>query len=121
MFVTAGLLSSFVGAASVAPNPAPEGAHYKQLGPCTWYGEDYETKSLSLLGGGWAYASADFHTCTPCYWYNGQNRGGAFGGAELVAVLPVNGPCSVGTDTYVNVWGTPMKVVASVGVPPGST
>ncbi|WP_297503318.1 hypothetical protein [Thermococcus sp.] len=115
-----GFLSSFVGAAKVTPIPRPQGVHYRQLGPCTWYGEDYESNSLSLLGGGWAYASADFHTCTPYYWYNGQNRGGVFGDAELIAVLPRNGLYSVETDTYFDVEGAAMRVIASVGMPPRS-
>ncbi len=25
--------------------------YYKKISQCTWYGEDYETKSLSLMGG----------------------------------------------------------------------
>ena len=121
VFIAFGFLSGFVSAAKVTPVPRPEGVHYRQLGPCDWYGEDYETNSLSLLGEGWAFASADFHTCTPCYWYNGQNRGGVFGDASLVAVWPRNGLCSVETDTYFDVQGAAMRVVASVGVPPESS
>ena len=115
-----GLVSSFAAAASVTPVLHPESVHYKRLGPCTWYGEDYETKSLSLLGGGWAYASAYFHTCTPCYWYDGKNSGGVYGYADLILVWPRNGLCSVETDTYFSVLGAAREVSASVGVPPGS-
>ena len=120
MFVTAGLLSGFVEAANVAPEPHLENVYYKHLGSCAWYGEDYETNSLSLLGGGWAYASADLHTCTPCYWYNAKNSGGVFGDADLIEVIPMNGLCSVETETYFDVMGAKMKVIASVGVPAGS-
>ncbi|WP_456423104.1 hypothetical protein [Thermococcus sp.] len=120
MLVVLGLLSKAVSATAFEPTPRPTGAHYKQLGPCTWYGEDYETKSLSLLGGAWAYASAYFHTCNPCYWYDGINKGGVFGYADLVAVIPRNGLCHVETDVYFTVWGAAMRVIASVGVPPGS-
>ncbi|WP_457752008.1 hypothetical protein [Thermococcus sp.] len=121
ILVALGFLSSAVSAATIVPTPKPQGVHYKQLGPCTWYGEDYETKSLSLLGGGWAYAAAYFHTCTPCYMYDATNRGGVFGEAELVAVIPRNGLCHAETDVYFDVWGAAMRVIASVGVPPGST
>ncbi|WP_297512847.1 hypothetical protein [Thermococcus sp.] len=120
LFATTGLLSGLVNAATVSPTPQPMGVHWKQISACEWYGEDIETKSLSLLGGGGAFASAYFHTCYPTYWHDAQNRGWVFGQADLIMVIPRNDLYTVQTETYFSVFGAVMRVTASVGFPQGS-
>jgi hypothetical protein len=111
------LMSSAVLAAPSHKNIKPTSAHYKQISQCVWYGEDLETKSVGLLGGIGAGASAYFHTCTPYYWYNGKNWGWSFGQGDLWFVYPNNSLYSVETDAYGDVMGAYLKVVASVSIP----
>jgi len=109
--------SGAVAAAKYHNHPKPASAHYKRIGPCTWYGEDLETKGLAFLGGIGAGASAYFHTCTPYYWYNGKNWGWSYGMGDLWYVYPNNSLYSVETDAYGDVMGAYLKVVASVSIP----
>ncbi|MCD6524252.1 MAG: hypothetical protein J7K48_04555 [Thermococcus sp.] len=120
LFASTGFLGGLVNAATVSPTLRPTGVYWKQISTCEWYGEDLETESLSLFGGGGAFASAYFHTCYPFYWHDGQNRGWVFGQAELLMVIPENDLYTVQTETYFDVFGAVMKVIASVSIPPGS-
>ncbi len=120
MLVTTGLLSGMVEAANMAPVPRPEGVHYKQISKCVWYGEDIETKSMSLLGGIGASASAYFYVCSPSYWYDDTHYGWSYGLGDLWGYYPDNSLYSVGTVAYGDVMDAYLRVFASVGIPPNS-
>ncbi|WP_456366257.1 hypothetical protein [Thermococcus sp.] len=120
MLVATGLLSGIAKAASIAPAPQPADVHYKQISKCVWYGEDIETKGISLLGGIGASATAYFYVCSPSYWYDDTHYGWSYGLGDLWCYCPDNSLYSVGTMAYGDVMGAYFGVIASVGIPPNS-